>query len=423
MKRLLKIMLLAAFLKTLPMHGQTLAPEIAELRTKVVRIDTNAWGQSLRANPGLYNKLKSFTVIGLGEQTHGTHEFYRNKSHFIELLVNEFGFRRIGLEAPMAETVLLNEYVQTGQGNVKDILKSFRSYTFETQEFVSLVEWAKGYNRGKQEKIQFFGFDFQSPFACLDYFGQYGKGNNPQVKALVDSLRGGFLQLNNELYSHQFDPASFGELSDLSSQLLSLLRSTDEPASTQKTTLDKYIAHYRQFLLLNNPDHGHDMAKLSQVRDSLMARNVLSHLQTHAKQKVVLWAHNAHLQKTPNAFSASMGQYLHQALKSKYAAVGQTTSTGYYTAFSQEAGKVTDRNPIQPPAAPQMEYYFQAVGMPVFILDLAGIKSRKLKEVNHYKLLVYGATDNQVMPGKMTDDFDLVIHTDSTTGAKNFYVQ
>ena len=239
----------------------------------------------------------------------------------------------------------------------------------------------------------------------------------------MDSLRGGFLQLNNELYSHQFDPASFEELSDLSGQLLSLLRSTDETGSTQKTTLDKYIEHYRQFLLLNNPGHGYDLAELSQVRDSLMARNVLSHLQANAKQKVVLWAHNAHLQKTPNAFSASMGQYLHQVLKGKYAAIGQTTSTGYYTAFSQEAGKVTDQNPIQAPTAQQMEYYFQEVGMPVFILDLTGIKGRKLKEINHYKLLVYGATDHQVMPGKMTDDFDLVIHTDYTTGAKNFYLQ
>ena len=423
MKRLLQLMLLAAFLKTLPVHVQTLSPEIAELSTRAVRIDTGAWSQSLQANPGLYNKLKSFTLIGLGEQTHGTHEFYQNKSQLIEVFVHEFGFRSIGLEAPMAETALLNDYVRTGKGNVKDILKSFRSYTFETQEFVELVEWVKGYNRVKQEKIQFFGFDFQSPFACLDYFAQYGKENNPQVQSLVDRLRGGFLQVSNELYSHQLDPASFQELSGLSAQMLSVLHATEVPAGAQKATLDKYTENYRQFLLLNDPVRGYDMAKLSLVRDSLMARNALSHLQANPKQKVVLWSHNAHLQKTPNVFSASMGQYLHQALKSKYAAIGQTTSRGYYTAFSQEAGKVTDRNPLQSPDPQQMEYYFQAVGMPVFILDLTGIKSRKLKEINNYKLLVYGATDKQVMPGKMTADFDLVIHTDATTGAKSFYLQ
>jgi hypothetical protein len=91
-------------------------------------------------------------------------------------------------------------------------------------------------------------------------------------------------------------------------------------------------------------------------------------------------------------------------------------------AYNQQAGKVTNLNPIHPPAPSQMEYYFQAVGVPVFILDVSRIKSQKLKEVNSYKLLVYGATDRQVMPAKVTSDFDLVIHTDTTTGAKSFYL-
>jgi erythromycin esterase-like protein len=416
MNNLSRVAVLAFFLRVLPLFSQTLSGEVTELRKSIVKIDTADWSRSLKAAPPVYTKMKSWRVIGLGEQTHGTHEFYRNKEHLIRFVVNEFGFRSIGLEAPMAEVALLNEYVQTGRGEVKKILKAFRQFTFETQEFVSLTEWVKDYNSRNQDKVQFFGFDFQSPFASLDFLGQ--QGTNPQVKQLADSLRGGFFQLSDALYSHQIDPESFREIATLSDQLISLVGQSGR----QDKNLNRYTESYRQFLLLNNPVHKYDMATLSQIRDSLMAVNVLSYLETHPGHKAVLWGHNGHVQKTANVFSASMGEYLHKSLRTNYGAIGQTTASGYYTAYSQQAGKVTDQNPIHPPAPSQMEHYFQAVGVPVFILDVSRIKSQKLKEVNSYKLLVYGATDKQVMPGRVTSDFDLVIHTDTTTGAKSFYL-
>jgi erythromycin esterase-like protein len=414
----LRILALLFLFKVLPLFSQAPAAEITELKRSIVRIDTISWGKSLKASPDLYNRVKSWSVIGLGEQTHGTHQFYRNKEHLIRFLAGEQGFCSIGLEAPMAEVALLNEYVQTGKGDVKEILKAFRQFTFETHEFVDLVNWVQAYNTGKQDKIEFFGFDFQSPFASLDYFRQHAKGIK-QVELLSDSLSAGFYQLSDALYSHQVDPESFREVVGLSGQLISQL----ESSGRRDNRLNGYIENYRQFLLLNNPVQGYDMAKLSQVRDSLMAVNVLSHLKNNPKQKIILWAHNAHLQKTANAFSASMGQYLHKALKAKYGAVGQTTSRGFYTAYSPQVGKVTDQNPIQTPAPGQMEYYLQAVGVPVFMLDLSRIRNQKLREINSYKLLVYGATDKQVVPGRLTDDFDFVIHTDATTGARNFYLK
>jgi erythromycin esterase-like protein len=226
------------------------------------------------------------------------------------------------------------------------------------------------------------------------------------------------LQLSDALYSHQVDPESFREIASLSDRLFSLLASS----GTQDAELNQYLENYRQFLLLNDPVHEYNMATLSQIRDSLMAMNVLSHLKTHPARKAVLWAHNAHIQKTANAFSASMGAYLQKALKTKYGAIGQTTSQGYYTAYSQQAGKVTNQNPIQSPAPGQMEYYLQAVGVPLFVLDLSKITSRKLREVDRYKLIVYGSSDQQVMPGRLVNDFDLIIHTEATTGAQNFYL-
>jgi erythromycin esterase-like protein len=126
MNGLLNVVVLAFFLRMLPLFSQTPSPEVADLRKSVVRIDTNAWGRSLKANPDLLNRIKTWTVIGLGEQTHGTHQFYRNKEQLIRFLVKESGIRSIGLEAPMAEVARLNEYVQTGSGEVDEILKAFR---------------------------------------------------------------------------------------------------------------------------------------------------------------------------------------------------------------------------------------------------------------------------------------------------------
>lgn len=48
---------------------------------------------------GLRSRFDDATVIGLGEASHGTQEFFDLRFRLIRLLVEEFGVRAVGFEA------------------------------------------------------------------------------------------------------------------------------------------------------------------------------------------------------------------------------------------------------------------------------------------------------------------------------------
>jgi erythromycin esterase len=72
----------------------------------------------------------------------------------------ERGFRGIAVQAPMAEAMELDRYVQTGAGNPSQWLRALGPH-WHTQDILALVEWIRGYNRNRAmaEQIHFYGFE------------------------------------------------------------------------------------------------------------------------------------------------------------------------------------------------------------------------------------------------------------------------
>src|SRR5438132_10151361 len=56
-------------------------------------------------------------VIALGDDTHGTHEFFELKLKMIQFLVREMNFRTIGFEVPFAAFNCLNQYMLGAPGD------------------------------------------------------------------------------------------------------------------------------------------------------------------------------------------------------------------------------------------------------------------------------------------------------------------
>src|SRR5262245_16373273 len=54
-------------------------------------------------------------VVGLGEATHGTREFFQLKHRLFEFLVSELGFTLFLIEAGFGESLAVNRYVLTGE--------------------------------------------------------------------------------------------------------------------------------------------------------------------------------------------------------------------------------------------------------------------------------------------------------------------
>ncbi len=225
--------------------------------------------------------------------------------------------------------------------------------------------------------------------------------------------------LNDQVYNHNFSETDFKELQVLSEYIFSQLMNLDK----RSMVLDKSVRSYKQFLQLNDPGiTRYENKLLSLVRDSLMAINIRD--EVTEKDKMIVFAHNAHLQKTPNVYSKSIGYFLAEWMGKKYKTLGMTTSSGGYTAMNPTAGKIIIDNEVMVPDKNAYEYYFSKTQKPIFFLETANalIQSKNIELPSQYRLLPYGITSQQFVNGNVLLDFDFIMHLDVTSGNKSFYL-
>jgi len=361
----------------------------------------------------------NFKVLGIGEQSHGTSEFFKARISLIKSLVKSDGLTKIGLEAPFAEVENLNTYILDGKGDLRQILKSFRLFNYECKEFIDMVENVKLVNESVKSPITFFGMDMQTPFQALQNVLESCNAHGSATADSIKVLTGYYRLLDNEIYNHAFNKEDFTELSILSNHVFTKLSGYKAPC-LEKRLIRKSKENYEQFLLLNNPGNSYETQ--ATLRDSLMAENIINEMEPG--DKIVILAHNGHVQRTPNAYSKSMGFFLSRKLGAQYQCIALTTSTGFYTAFTPAAGKVTDKNTIPAGVAGTFEYEFSKIQKPVFFFKTSTVKKQKGDGTlpNKYKLLPFGITDQPFVNGNLLDDFNYILHIEKTFGNQSFYL-
>ena len=132
-------------------------------------INKNAY--ELKSDPDLDDlsflarELTDKTVVGLGEASHGTHEFYVQKARIIKYLIRKADFKLLSFESPQTMLVPINTYLQNGEGNLKELMRGMALYS--TQEIYQLFQWIREYNTGKpsSDQVVLIGFDSE------DYWG------------------------------------------------------------------------------------------------------------------------------------------------------------------------------------------------------------------------------------------------------------
>lgn len=107
----------------------------------------------------LLNELRGKRIIGVGEASHGTHEFYVQKARIVEYLISKCNFKLLAFEMQLSLTVPINIYLQTGEGNLKELMKHMALYS--TEEIYNLFERIRQYNKDKapEDKVVLLGLD------------------------------------------------------------------------------------------------------------------------------------------------------------------------------------------------------------------------------------------------------------------------
>jgi erythromycin esterase len=116
------------------------------------------------------------------------------------------------------------------------------------------------------------------------------------------------------------------------------------------------------------------------ARDAYMAGSVLWHLErSDPGTRILLAAHNAHIQKTPISFNGHlttlpMGQHPHNSLGEDYLALALTSTTGHTADMRPDEnapfGFAIDNTELQPPEPGSVEAAFADAGLGLSLADL-----------------------------------------------------
>jgi erythromycin esterase-like protein len=132
-------------------------------------------------------------IVSLGEATHGTREFFQLKHRMLEFLATEMGFTIFSIEANMPEAYRLNDYVLNGKGDPAELISGMYFWTWNTQEVLDMVLWMREFNKSGKGRVQFTGFDMQTPNVAAsivsDFVAAHEPDYSPGVSAAIDDLK------------------------------------------------------------------------------------------------------------------------------------------------------------------------------------------------------------------------------------------
>jgi erythromycin esterase len=281
---------------------------IAWMKQTAVPLSTVEAGHGFADLAPLTPVLAGVRVVGLGEATHGTREFFQLKHRMFEYLVSELGFTVFTLEANFTEAFAVDHYVLTGEGDPARALAGLYFWTWNTEEVLELIRWMRAYNADPNHprKLRFYGMDSQlSPGpaqALLDYLAQV----DPAYRAEVEPWLTRLLDLG-ELNGGMPDEATVRAASYITPvrELRARLEAQREPY-VQALGEEAYVMISRHARTL---EHSVVQSSLTgtlraERRDEFAMENLRWILDREGPgAKMAIWAHNAHLMRNNGKYT------------------------------------------------------------------------------------------------------------------------
>ena len=110
----------------------------------------------------------------LGEASHGTHEFYRQRAGITRRLIEEEGFAAVAVEADWPDAYRVNRWVRGASEDrtALDALGGFERFPrwmWRNRDVLEFVSWLHQHNQSQPEgrRVGFYGLDLYSLFASM----------------------------------------------------------------------------------------------------------------------------------------------------------------------------------------------------------------------------------------------------------------
>jgi TonB family protein len=156
------------------------------LAANAIRLNTVEAGHGFADMQPLKKIIGDARIVSLGEATHGSREFFQLKHRMLEFLATEKGFTIFSIEANMPEAYRLNDYVLNGNGDPAKLIAGMYFWTWNTEEVLDMVLWMREFNKSGKGRVQFTGFDMQTPNVAADIVSDFVAKNDTEY---ADTLR------------------------------------------------------------------------------------------------------------------------------------------------------------------------------------------------------------------------------------------
>jgi erythromycin esterase-like protein len=376
--------------------------------------------------------------ILLGESTHGTHEYYRERGRLTERLIREQGVNALAIEGDWSATQRVNLYVR-GLGPDRSAEQALRGYTsfpawmWGNGDFRDFVERLRALNleRPAAQRVGLYGMDVYDLFDAADSVQAYLKRTAPEAARRAARHYRCFESFGRDRWAYGTATRDPRKACRTQAQaVLAEVRRLPVPADPVEAEIR--FAAVRSAASVAAAEEYFRTASAGSlawnVRDRHMADNVdeiAGHVAAIAGRpgKLVMWAHNSHVGDARATSAADRGELnLGQLMRQRHGEaaflIGFLSHSGTVFAAPEwdSPGRRYDLRTALPGSHSAL---FHAAGLPAFSLLIRGnaALSRALGEPMQQRAVgvVYSPSNERsahYFRARLAAQFDAIIYFD-----------
>jgi erythromycin esterase-like protein len=387
----------------------------------------------------------------LGEATHGTHEFYRERALITKRLIEEKGFDAVVIEADWTGAFRANEFVhatskdQTAEQSLTGFTR-FPKWMWRNADFRDFVASIRSYNQsGKPgvSRASIYGMDLYSLSESSEAVIEYLKKIEPEAANQAAKRYSCFGRYNDKPEQYGYDVSRDGKKS-CEKQALEQFQEMERRfdawlKNTNRQRDEALFSAYQNARVVKNGEAYYRLSYKGNfstwnLRDTHMAETLEAAVRFldaagDPKSKIVVWAHNTHqgdarMTEMGEAGELNVGHLMRQAHDGDSVLVGFTTYTGEVIAAS-EWGEKGELMKVRPAISGSYSRLFHETGIPNFLMIFRG-NEKLTQELARTRLeraigVIYKPETERrshYLDARISKQFDAVIHFDITNAVK-----
>ncbi|WP_327357257.1 erythromycin esterase family protein [Streptomyces sp. NBC_01304] len=411
-------------------------PAIQALARAARPLDSTEPGAPARDLLPLDRMIGSAKIVGVGEATHNSREFFRMKHRLFQHLVEEKGFTMFALEANWSAGLRLNDYVLHGKGNPKQIMREEfqESYLiWNVREYLDLVTWMRSYNiehPDPADQVQFMGDDmaYAGPAlfdSVLEYVGAHHPRLKPEFERLYRASRP-TTGVRDWIKAYMVRPLPERRRMAADVQRAFELLERQGPGADREQYA--WVLQHARVIAQVGKEFGYDFFDEKQLaeamlhRDRSMAANTLW-WQRQTGHRMLLSAHNGHVgfeTSNPKQYPKLQGQFLREQAGTDYRSIGFTFGQGSFNALDLNDPEEHIREfSVGAPAPGSNEHTLEQVRRGDYYLDLRRVSPAARTWLSGFRPTwsIGNAWPDQPQPVRLGTSYDVLVHLHRITAA------